>query len=482
MDPQQATLGGVGAAHDAPDAVRARGFAAFFVVAGLFHVVNQIPWPKEPFIPTPARLATEVAMVAAAVWVLARPRDAFWPFLVYVAAAWLHGLREVPRVANHWWLTFLITSALLAYGVGEARRGGSLTRFVSAAAPAVRWLLLTGYAFAALAKFNDAFLDPEVSCASRAWVDIGTKWYTWLPTGPVWQHVAIFATLAVETALPVLLLTRRRGPAVVAGALFHFLISFTPILRVPDFCSLLFATWWLFLPDETMGSLARGRRMVPAWTTGRTLGAAVGAVALLALGQAAAGRFDPGQLFQSLRLTSFSMYGMTWMGAVALAVASAPTASRPVGMRLSGPLGAWAAVLVVVTVGSGLAPYVGLRTRASLAMFSNLRTEDHRPNHLFMPQTYLTDAQLDLVTIVETDLAKVRKETANGERLTWWELRYRAQEAGHGRVVYRRGAAAPVTVEDVADDAALMAPFAWWETRVHIFRPVDADGISRCQW
>jgi hypothetical protein len=482
MDPQRPTQEELAAAHDAPEAVRGRGFAAFFVTAGWFHIVNQIPWPKEPFTPSLARLGAEGVMLVAGLWVLARPRNAFWPFLVYVGATWFHGLREVPRVANHWWLTFLITSALLAYGVAEARRGGSLARFVERAGPAVRWLLLVGYGFAALAKFNHAFLDPDVSCASRAWVDIGTKWYTWLPTGPFWQGAAIVATLVVEAALPVLLLTRWRGQAVVVGAVFHFLISFTPILRVPDFCSLLFATWWLFLPDETMRALARARRLVPAWSVGRTLVGAAGGVGLLAVSQAALGRWDGGQLFQSLRLTSFSAYGMVWIGAVALAVVAAPVAARPVPMRLSGWRGGWAVALIAVTVASGLAPYLGLRTRASLAMFSNLRTEDHRPNHLFMPQVYLMDAQLDLVTIVETDLAKVRKETANGERLTWWEVRYRAQEAGHGRLVYRRGDGPEVVVQDVAEAPDLMAPFSWWETRVHIFRPVDADGVSRCQW
>jgi hypothetical protein len=468
-----------------------RWFVIFWVIAGYFHIWNQIPWPAEPFEPTPARVVTELGMLGAGLWALARPRQAL-PFFVFLVWELAHGLRDVPRVANHWWITTLVAANMVGVGVAVWRRDGQLSpaRWFEGFAPGNRGLILVTYAFAAWAKLNTSFLDPEISCAAVTWVRIGTEWFTWLPVGPIWQQIAIWATIVVELAMPALLVTRYRGWAVLGGALFHYLISFTPILRVPDFCALLFAQWFLFTPTAVVArhdaQMERLKALLPAVTWPRAIGVVLGYHALIWGAQASVGRFDAGRWFEVLRLQGFSIYAVTWMVLYTFALVATPAAEarapQPGLLRLAtGGIGAWQAAILAVAVASGLSPYLGLRTRANLAMFSNLRTEDHRPNHLFMPQLYLTDHQLDLVDVVDTDIVKVRKELAYGGRLTWWELRYRAQEQPDGSVTYRRGGVERA-VARVGDDPELMAPFGFGETRLWIFRPVDADGKSVCQW
>jgi hypothetical protein len=54
-------------------------------------------------------------------------------------------------------------------------------------------------------------------------------------------------------------------------------------------------------------------------------------------------------------------------------------------------------LLIGVAVTSGLAPYVGFKTRSSFSMYSNLRIEPGYSNHIFMPPSmdvlgYLSDS------------------------------------------------------------------------------------------
>jgi len=137
------------------------------------------------------------------------------------------------------------------------------------------------------------------------------------------------------------------------------------------------------------------------------------------------------------------------------------------------------AVLAVVFL-TGLAPYLGLRTRASFTMFSNLRTENGASNHRFMPQLYVVDHQLDLVEVVETDHTWFNKAMAEGERLPWWEFLYQVSEEPEAHITYRRGGE-EFTVARVGDDPVLADGVPWSQRRLLYYRPVG-EGPATCQW
>jgi hypothetical protein len=376
----------------------------------------------------------------------------------------------------------MLASALATWNTGPRF---SVVAWFRAFAPGARWLLLLCYGFAAWAKLNVDFIDPEVSCASTLWRRIGAEWLHGLPQGPLFDQISIWATIVVELAVPVLLLsTRHRHLVFLLGVPFHYLISFTPVLRVPDFASLLIASWFLFLPPAVSTRMSTRLRDLAAayrWCTpGRVVSGLLGFHLVIFAGIAASGQVVPSDWFQTLRLNAFTFYGLGIYVLVVLSLRDEAGEVEPMpdALRLRSRVHG---LLVAVALLSGFSPYLGLRGRANFSMFSNLRTEDHRPNHLVMPQLYLTGDQLDLVEVLSTDIRPVRTETANGYRLAWWELRYHAREFPDAAISWRRNGEVR-TVARAAEDAELSAPMPMWEPWLLAFRPVDPGGASGCQW
>lgn len=73
----------------------------------------------------------------------------------------------------------------------------------------------------------------------------------------------------------------------------------------------------------------------------------------------------------------------------------------------------------------GLTPYLGLRNYPALAMFSNLRVEAGRSNHLFIGDDFdLTGWQRDYVTVHDTDIPALQLLQIDlGQRFTPATLR-----------------------------------------------------------
>lgn len=459
--------------------------ARMWVVAGLFHVWNQIPWPKEPFEPTLTRVVLELGLVLSGLLVLWRPLRVA-PFLVFVLIELVHMLLDFPRIANHWLLTGLMAGAWVASASRLSARGAlSPGRWLRDVVPAIRWLILVGYGAAAIAKLNRDFLDPEVSCAATTWTNIAEQWWTFLPASPAFLWMAIVVTVVVELAIPPLLLSRRGVMlGLLVGLWFHYSISVTPLLRVPDFASLLFVTFLLFAPLEVIariGDYAAGLRVVVVRRWRLLTAVALGVLALaLVPAWIVDGGVDLGAWFMRARLQAFALYGLAIIGLVLLAArppeGATPEPVRPGGMRL----GNVAHVLLVgVALLSAAQPYLGGRTVANLSMFSNLRTEDGRNNHLILPVFYLVEHQRELVRVEEASIPFLHELSTRSAALPWWELRWRAQAHPDASLTYVRDGEVH-RVDRVGSDPALMAPLGVGR-RWLAFRGVD-EGRQSCAW
>lgn len=385
------------------------------------------------------------AMYIAALALILRPGEV--GRLAILAVCWVaYKGYLLPDIANHELLTVLINlTLLLAIGYRALRReaGGGLAAAVYAdVAPLLRIELLLLYFYVVLHKLNGDFLNPSSSCGWSLYTQIADD-LTFLPRWSWLQWPMVLGTLVIEAAIPVMLVwprTRRAG--LVLGVAFHMLLSLHSNLYIASFTSMLLALYSLFLPSAALERLTiADRAQGTAWA--RQVMTAAAVVALI-LGGAGAAAFaaqgaplDRTELIRTLHRHGPEAARWLWFAwAVACMLVlgsvlksgwprSVPTAATLLRPRFTPAL----AVPVIVFL-NGLCPYIGLKTESSFAMYSNLRTEGGRTNHLFMPVRFrLADYQEQLATVVDSSDRQLKRLAELGERLPLFELHRRVYRA-----------------------------------------------------
>ncbi len=404
----------VTAAH-AP-AMRAWAFASMWAIANIVHLVNQ----EVGGLTSPAAWLNLVAALA----LLRRPSSHRLALLA--STQLLHTIWVAPLAPDHAvlaaWVNIVI---LLAYARVRLRdRDVEPGAMLASALGAIRALVLIAYSAAALAKYNDTFLDPERSCAP--FIAEAAR-FGLFPDDSTFDWAHIGAAIGPETLIPILLLiprTRRFG--VRFGILFHFLVSISLAVRVWDFTATLFALFALFLSDDEVAEavrLWRERRDTrdPSRLIRRILEMAMwvpahGRWIILGLMAGAFGFLN--ELFVILALYgAFTVYGVRLLrvGFRTLRSSHRPDSLFP---RLS-----VAQIGVAFAMGLYVAmPYVGLRTDAVFTMFSNLRTEGPGTNHLFLPSFHLVGHQNDLVVLVDSNDDKLAELAEDGQQIPRFEV------------------------------------------------------------
>lgn len=307
--------------------------------------------------------------------------------------------------SNHMMLAFLlwvyvIVAALFCF-VRERSINIEPERFYKIFAPPGRLLLLTMYFFGVFHKLNFGFLNPDVSCASMV-VDS----LIFVPHGHVLPHfvylMASYGTLAGEALIALMLIfPRTRYYAVVAGILFHMLISFSAFRYYVPFTMISIAMHVLFLDAAILQRLRAGVlgkfTMIGSSVIGRLVLAAPVLLAFMLFHFV----FDYGALLQALLV-----WGVVG-GVITLAVL---VYDRPVVTMLAEKNYFISSLkilnlLPVLFFLSCFSPYFGFKTGQTINMFANLETEQGRSNHYIFrsPLPYLFDYQNDLVEILETD-------------------------------------------------------------------------------
>jgi hypothetical protein len=464
-------------------------FAFWFALSGLLDVAPFHGWLDGP-LQIPFSLAC-----AAVLW---RP-GSLLAFAVMNALRLAVFVHDSPDNANHHVLHAIASATLLASLPFAARAAGGLSRLTGEGwracfAPALRVELLALYGFAVLHKLNRDYLDPEVSCAVFTLLGVVPSWAgEWLASDPARRTALVYGSLLAETAIPLLLAmrgTRRLGIA--AGVLFHTFLG----IRFFAFSTGLLAFYSLFAPAALFAGLDSALRRwrergAPVRIALSGAVVRVGALALVAaMGWAAATLRLPGGM--QLPRLGFPLLSGVWVAGVLGAAAVALLGGGRAGWRgpAAGRLGAAPvlALFPLLVIGNGLSPYLGLRTVPTFSMFSNLRTEGGRTNHLFMPATGLRVAswQEDLVRVIDAEDEDLRRFARRPHR-TFYDLQRRIQKLAREqgktgiRVSYRRGGAR-VSLMHAERDAELMRAIPWWQRKWLRFRPISLAPRQKCSW
>jgi hypothetical protein len=130
---------------------------------------------------------------------------------------------------------------------------------------------------------------------------------------------------------------------------------------------------------------------------------------------------------------------------------------------------------------NGAAPYLGLKTESSLAMYSNLRTEGDATNHLLIRRTLRWwDYQQKLVRIVRSSHPGLQRIAADNLHMTWFEFRdfmYRNQDIS---VVYVNPDGQRIEVQRAGDLPDFRRPTPAFQRRLLFFRSPDMQDRPMC--
>ena len=437
-------------------------FCVLWGLATLFHLVAKDPWPAP-------LLSTLIA--AAALYLLhqpAAPHRLVLLAVLQVCESWT----SAPFISNHHLFTGLVNLTLLQAYVRLAWAGrafavdpGALYRTF---APIVRLELIILYFFAVFHKLNADFLDPQMSCAVHFYAaQLQSLPFALAGAAP------IYLTLAVETAIPLLLCwppTRNAG--ILLGLLFHAAIGFNPLSKFYNFSAMVFALLFLFASLRLdAGWPARRFWGLPRWESvpfpGKStlaVGAVLGGLGLLVA-------LD--ELFAAPAELVLPLWGLYSAGLILLFVLlpKAPPVRPAFSFR------PWPVLLVPLLTGlNGCSPYLGLKTETAFAMYSNLRTEGGQSNHLVVPAGVQPFGfQRDLIEIKGSSSGFLASLSRRKLMLPFFEVRALLQQHPNTSLTYERYAGS-----SASPDAQLRQPIPWPLRKLLYFRPVAPSGRQPC--
>ncbi len=398
-------------------------FGLFGLLLALSLILHQLWWDGFEI------RSPHFLVMVAALWTARRPTSVK-RFVTMIATEVFAVAVDLPNVGDHTLLVAVSGVFVLTYVAWTTLRTRRLPDpgiLFEQIAPFFALHLLLVYAAAAIAKMNTGFFDPGISCAASMSTRLPWLHPSFLPES--WIVVAsIWGTVAVEVALPVLLAFRRsRLFGLALGGAFHAVLGLAG--NVP-FSALALALYVMFLPPDTptrLRAITATRPGLNRWArralrAGRSRFVVPCALAFWLVG-ASVSTHIPGTRPALISLGTSLLLVVAFAGGLLLVLGLARGGSGRLlsrSLRLRNPV--FVAGMLVLLVNS-LSPYVGLKTESSFTMFSNLRTEAGRWNHLLIPEAVrIFPYQDHLVRIIASDDRALEATTRNGWRLVPSEL------------------------------------------------------------
>lgn len=426
----------------------------------------------------------EIALFFSAAAVIWRPR--LQTLLVMASLQIADAVILLPHLPNNRLVTCFVNLTLLLAFI-SCPKGGSgsrASRVFSDFSKTIRGVVLLFYFFAVFAKLNTGFLSPTTSCASVFYSRMAA-WFPLAPLRPWAVESVIYVTIACEFLIPVFLFFRpTRNFGIALGIIFHSLLSIDYFQHTMDFGSLIFALLFLFTPANFLETL---QNKFFASFTADTLSALISwlrfaimalfAVVLI-MGLIPGERGERG-FFLGKHLLWYS-YAIT----VAIVFLAALYKSSRYFIPLQSPFKLSSAVMatpLVLVFVNGCGPYVGLKSRSSFDMYSNLRMEEPQPNHLIVPNSLdIFGIQNDRVTILESRDPWLADAKRRGFEITYFEFVQHVYETPGIQVEYSRNGERYAVHSDEERLALKLPPalarkFLW-------FRSIDREALVRCDW
>jgi hypothetical protein len=331
---------------------------------------------------------------------LLKPQSLFW-LICFCIMQWVRFFTYWHFPSNSGMMVCVASLVLLVGFVAARSQCSDIKQIKEAMAlsclPALRFLLIILYFYGIFHKINVDWFDPQISCALDLWHRLHLPYfstltrYNWIALSIIW------APLLLEAAFIVGLFSKgwMKRFSIIGGILFHMVIGFSSFREYWAFSTLVFALYACFLPPNAYRDwrlLLRymhrlGMRLLPRVLL---------VIAVIGVGFAA----DDARKWQHMDilmliwgLFSFGFLAFCWHAtrhyARRVSLSEAGAAEEDV-LTPSPKRGYWSIPSVsvaLVVLGFFLhcaLPYTGIKSAATLNMFSNLYTAGGVSNHYIM--------------------------------------------------------------------------------------------------
>jgi hypothetical protein len=410
-------------------------FAFTWAMACFFHQLSFADWRWYDF--------KGIILSGAVLLVLYKP-SSWQRFAALLVVDWVSVAWESPLHPNHIVFSWIVNGTLLAALVMVVVKSKDISetdlasRWYAAFAPWVCIELCVLYFFTVFHKLNVSYFDVDWSCAARLHLEIHDR-FSLLPDAKWALYAAIYGTLIIEVAIPLLLLFRRtRVTGVLLGLLFHGLLALHPHAGLISFSSTMTALFTAFLPLSTAMTLKPRNEIRKAWRWGLF---ALGVFLVLWIfRKLLPGLRLEGMVTQAWKAGFVGFFTYLAFG-LAMFIRSLKTTRSEIQTRPgSWRTHPWLAGFTLLLLVNGFGPYFGLRTQTSFTMFSNLHTENGTCNHLIVPSgIQITNWQYDVVEIIDSNEPDLIRARDNGLFVVYLELRRTRTGAGQDFwVTFRR--------------------------------------------
>ena len=313
-------------------------------------------------------------------------------FLLFVLGFWF------PVVANHVNLQLFTIIMVLLFAAREFK-GGSLKLIF--AQQTFGLCLVATYFMSAVHKLNFDFFDSQFGCTtwmySKAnnWLNLGIieSMPQWFFTISPYIYVGVLFSATIALLLPGLY----RAMGLITLFSLH---SFLAFIGFADFSSICFSFYVLFIPKKIWNKSFKGYRLwnfmpVEKWYSCWAF--------LMALFTALSFRFS---LFERTHYQGLfllvGVFPLAYLFVRSLKDKKSKYFWKTQKSLLSGVK--WKALVpAVLIVVFALSPYMGLRSKGTFTMFSNLKVEGGSNNHILIPQWDLFPFLKNIVWIKRLD-------------------------------------------------------------------------------
>ena len=403
-------------------------FAFMWAVAILWHYLRR-----------PVDYSEFFVLFIPAVMVMARPKVGL--FFLLMCIGYIHIFNyEMPFSTrpNHPTLILLINLSIISSAlwilITQSYRARQLKFDQIAWFDLFRPLVISAvnivYLMAVFNKLNTDFFDINYSPVTR----LLNFYYTaphlafipdLIPRADWVLHFGIISTLVIETAIPLMLWIRpTRLLGILLGVGFHMILSVRLYPPMSEFPTLLFAVYFLALPDTTIPMLRELWQKIISYSWIKPIKAgliAMGAWFFFLLPMV----FQWPQKQDNLLITQNEIWAYAWVAILGvyfvicfyLLKRTNLGLKEPADIRWIQPRNLIVYIFPLLVLINGFTPYMGLKNKGSWNMYSNLRVEAEHNNHLFMPQIRIFPF-MDEVCIVKTTDKELGKIERNKRLLT----------------------------------------------------------------